>query len=345
MILPIVAVILGLVVLVWSADKFVDGAVGIAKFCGMSTLLIGMVIVGFGTSAPEMVVSALSAMQGNPELALGNAYGSNIANIALILGVTAVIMPVLVKRDALKRDLPVLLVVTALTIGLLLDGDVSRMDGVILLLVFAAVMGFNIWSELHSKKKAAGEVVSDSAESETAVEQESAEPAAEHVSLGKSIFWLVLGLALLVLSSRALVWGACDIARALGVSDLLIGLTIVAVGTSLPELASSIVAARKGEDDLAFGNIVGSNLFNTLAVVGIAATIAPMQSFDANVLVRDLPVMAVLTVLLLLFGLPTRISKIGPDGKRIGRINHIEGAVFLTAYIGYLVFLIVQAMH
>lgn len=336
MILPIVAVILGLVVLVWSADKFVDGAVGIAKFCGMSTLLIGMVIVGFGTSAPEMVVSALSAMQGNPELALGNAYGSNIANIALILGVTAVIMPVLVKRDALKRDLPVLLVVTALTIGLLLDGNVSRMDGVILLLVFAAVMGFNIWSELHSKKKAAGEVVSDSAESETA---------AEPVSLGKSIFWLVLGLALLVLSSRALVWGACDIARALGVSDLLIGLTIVAVGTSLPELASSIVAARKGEDDLAFGNIVGSNLFNTLAVVGIAATIAPMQSFDANVLVRDLPVMVVLTVLLLLFGLPTRISKIGKDGRRIGRINHIEGAVFLTAYIGYLVFLIVQAMH
>lgn len=337
MILSIAAVIVGLLVLVWSADKFVDGAVGIAKFCGMSTLLIGMVIVGFGTSAPEMVVSALSAMQGNPELALGNAYGSNIANIALILGVTAVIMPVLVKRDALKRDLPILLVVTALTIGLLLDGNVSRVDGVILLLVFAAVMGFNIWSERHSKKKATGEVVCDSAESET----ETSEP----VSLGKSIFWLVLGLVLLVLSSRALVWGACDIARALGVSDLLIGLTIVAVGTSLPELASSIVAARKGEDDLAFGNIVGSNLFNTLAVVGIAATISPMQSFDANVLVRDLPVMAVLTVLLLLFGLPTRISKIGPDGKRIGRINHIEGAVFLTAYIGYLVFLIVQAMH
>lgn len=336
MILPIVAVVLGLVVLVWSADKFVDGAVGIARFCGMSTLLIGMVIVGFGTSAPEMVVSALSAMQGNPELALGNAYGSNIANIALILGVTAVIMPVLVKREALKRDLPVLLVVTALTIGLLLDGNVSRMDGVILLLVFAGVMGFNIWSELRSKKAAGN--ATDAAD-------DASEDCAESVSLGKSIFWLVFGLVLLVVSSRALVWGACDIARALGVSDLLIGLTIVAVGTSLPELASSIVAARKGEDDLAFGNIVGSNLFNTLAVVGIAATIAPMQSFDANVLVRDMPVMAVLTVLLLLFGLPTRISKIGKDGRRIGRINHIEGAVFLVAYIGYLAFLIIQAMH
>lgn len=328
MILSIVAVLLGLTILVWSADKFVDGAVGIAKFCGMSTLLIGMVIVGFGTSAPEMVVSALSAMQGNPELALGNAYGSNIANIALILGVTAVIMPVLVKRDALKRDLPILLVVTALTIGLLLDGNVSRMDGVILLLVFAAVMGFNIWSEQHAKRNASA-----------------GEDAEKPMSLGKSIFWLVLGLVLLVASSRALVWGACDIARALGVSDLLIGLTIVAVGTSLPELASSIAAARKGEDDLAFGNIVGSNLFNTLAVVGIAATISPMPSFDANVLARDLPVMVVLTVLLLLFGLPTRISKIGSDGKHIGRINRIEGSVFLVAYIGYLTVLILQAMH
>lgn len=336
MILSIVAVVIGLLLLVWSADKFVDGAVGIAKFCGMSTLLIGMVIVGFGTSAPEMVVSALSAIQGNPELALGNAYGSNIANIALILGVTAVIMPVLVKRDALRRDMPVLIAVTVLSVVLLLDGNVSRMDGVILLLVFAGVMAFNIWSELRATKKAGDASVDaecEAANGETAL------------SIGRSVFWLVLGLVLLVASSRALVWGACNIARSLGVSDLLIGLTIVAVGTSLPELASSIAAARKGEDGLAFGNIVGSNLFNTLAVVGIAATIAPMNSFDAQVLVRDLPVMAVLTVLLLLFGLPTRISKIGPDGKRIGRINRIEGLVFLVAYIGYLAFLIVQAMH
>ena len=336
MILSIVAVVIGLLLLVWSADKFVDGAVGIAKFCGMSTLLIGMVIVGFGTSAPEMVVSALSAIQGNPELALGNAYGSNIANIALILGVTAVIMPVLVKRDALRRDMPVLIAVTVLSVVLLLDGNVSRMDGVILLLVFAGVMAFNIWSELRATKKAGDASLNaecEAANGETAP------------SIGKSVFWLVLGLVLLVASSRALVWGACNIARSLGVSDLLIGLTIVAVGTSLPELASSIAAARKGEDDLAFGNIVGSNLFNTLAVVGIAATISPMHAFDANVLARDLPVMAVLTVLLLLFGLPTRISKIGPDGKRIGRINRIEGSVFLVAYIGYLAFLIVQAMH
>ena len=147
MLIPAIAVIIGLIVLVWSADKFVDGAVGVARFCGMSTLLIGMVIVGFGTSAPEMVVSALSAVQGNPELALGNAYGSNIANIALILGVTALISPILVQRSVLKKDLPLLIGVTLLSIGLLLDGSVSRMDGVIFLLVFFAVMGFNIYKE------------------------------------------------------------------------------------------------------------------------------------------------------------------------------------------------------
>lgn len=332
MILPIVAIVLGLGVLVWSADKFVDGAVGVAKFCGMSTLLIGMVIVGFGTSAPEMVVSAISAMQDAPELALGNAYGSNIANIALILGVTAIISPVIVVRKALVRDLPVLIAVTAVAIIQAVDGSISRLDGLVVLLVFAGVTTFNIVSELRQKKGAAAEepAAAESGES-------------EKLSLGKSILWLVLGLALLVASSRALVWGAVEIARALGVSDLLIGLTIVAVGTSLPELASSIAAARKGENDLAIGNIIGSNLFNTLMVVGIAAMIAPMHSFSASILSRDLPVMAVLTVLLLLFGLPVRKSRVGADGKRIGRINRLEGTVFLVAYVGYIGVLIAQA--
>lgn len=328
MILPIVAVVLGLGVLVWSADKFVDGAVGIAKFCGMSTLLIGMVIVGFGTSAPEMVVSAISAMQNAPELALGNAYGSNIANIALILGLTAVISPVIVVRKALKRDLPVLLAVTALSIYLASDGAINRLDGIVLLLVFGGVMAFNIVSEIR-QKKAEGT-------SETEADE------GEKLSLGKSVFWLVFGLALLVASSRALVWGAVEIARALGVSDLLIGLTIVAVGTSLPELASSIAAARKGENDLAFGNIIGSNLFNTLLVVGIASTIAPMHSFEPSVFNRDMPVMAVLTVLLLLFGLPVRKKRLDASGHRIGRINRLEGATFLAIYIGYIGVLIAQ---
>ena len=329
MILPIVSVVLGLALLVWSADRFVDGAVGVARYCGMSTLLIGMVVVGFGTSAPEMVVSAISAMDNAPELALGNAYGSNIANIALILGVTAVISPVIVIRKALKRDLPVLLAVTALSIFLASDGAINRHDGIVLLLVFAGVMAFNIVSEIR-QKKAEGT-------SETEADE------GEKLSLGKSVFWLVLGLALLVVSSRALVWGAVEIARALGVSDLLIGLTIVAVGTSLPELASSIAAARKGENDLAIGNIIGSNLFNTLMVVGIASTIAPMHSFEPSVFNRDMPVMAVLTVLLLLFGLPVRKKRLDAYGHRIGRINRLEGATFLAIYIGYIGVLIAQA--
>lgn len=328
MLIPAIAVIIGLIVLVWSADKFVDGAVGVARFCGMSTLLIGMVIVGFGTSAPEMVVSALSAVQGNPELALGNAYGSNIANIALILGVTALISPILVQRSVLKKDLPLLIGVTVLSIALLLDGSVSRLDGIIFLLVFFAVMGFNIYKE----KKAAGKVAEAAASesSEASADTESETP----MGLGKSIGLLVLGMALLVASSRALVWGAVEIARSLGVSDLLIGLTIVAIGTSLPELASSIAAARKGEDDLAVGNIIGSNLFNTLMVVGIAATISPMAGIEQDVLYRDMPLMGVLTLSLLVLGYRR---------KGDGRINRVAGFVLLAVYVLYLLALILKA--
>lgn len=330
MALSIVAVIAGLALLVWSADKFVDGAVGVAKFCGMSSLLIGMVVVGFGTSAPEMVVSALSALQGNPELALGNAYGSNIANIALILGVTAIIIPVVVKKIALRRDLPILLAVSGLAFYQLHDGAISRMDAVVLLAVFAGIMLFNILSERAIAKKAAAENPVDAAQPDSAKKS----------SLSKSVLWLVLGLVLLVASSRLLVWGAVEIARSLGVSDLLIGLTIVAVGTSLPELASSIMAARKGEDDLAVGNILGSNLFNTMAVVGIAGVIAPMDSVDKCVFTRDLPLMLGLTALLFIFGIPFRKLKGG-----VGRINRFEGIFFVAVYVGYLYLLASQAAN
>lgn len=321
MILAIVAVIFGLAVLVWSADKFVDGAVGIAEFCGMSTLLIGMVIVGFGTSAPELTVSAISASQGNPALALGNAYGSNIANIALILGATALISPILMQRSVIRGDLPILIAVSLLSIALVWDGSVVRWNGVLLLVVFALVMAYSIWRELKKAR----------VEASNSVEEESA---GKQTSLGKSIFWLVLGLALLVASSRALVWGAVEIARTLGVSDLLIGLTIVAVGTSLPELASSIAAARKGENDLALGNIIGSNLFNTLAVVGLAATISPMDEIEKAVTYRDMPLMTALTVALIVLGFRR---------KGEGRLNRIAGAILLTVYVGYLALLIAQA--
>ncbi len=324
MLLAIVAVIVGLAVLVWSADKFVDGAVGVAEFCGMSTLLIGMVVVGFGTSAPELTVSVISASQGNPELALGNAYGSNIANIALILGATALISPILMQRSVLRGDLPILLAVSVLSIILVWDGSVARWNGILLLIFFTAAMAYSIRRELKKAKLEKSESLSGN--------DDSAEP--KKVSLGKSVFWLVLGLVLLVVSSRALVWGAVEIARTLGVSDLLIGLTIVAIGTSLPELASSIAAARKGENDLALGNIIGSNLFNTLAVVGLAAIVSPMDAIEKAVAYRDMPLMIALTVALIVLGFRR---------KGDGRLNRIAGAILLAVYVGYLALLIVQA--
>ncbi|MBR6448727.1 MAG: calcium/sodium antiporter [Fibrobacter sp.] len=331
MILSVVAIVAGLIILVWSADRFVDGAVGVAQFLGMSTFLIGMVIVGFGTSAPEMVVSIFSAMNNSPQLALGNAYGSNIANIALILGATALIAPVVVKKQAMTRDIPILLVLTALTVFLLKDGNVSFADGTVLLMVFVAIMTFNILSEWKAKRKrksGGGEAL----DSDT-------EPA-EKVSIGKSILLLIVGLGLLIASSRMLVWGAINVAQALGVSDLLIGLTIVAVGTSLPELASSIAAARRGENDLAVGNIIGSNIFNTLVVVGIAAVITPIKAMDPEVLSRDLPIMSALTLLLFLICIPFKKK----NGKRIGGFGRLGGALFLSLYVGYLVLLGIQTV-
>ena len=326
MILAIVAIVVGLVLLVWSADRFVDGAVGVAQFFGMSTFLIGMLVVGFGTSAPEMVVSVLSALNDTPQLALGNAYGSNIANIALILGTTALIAPVIVKKQAVKRDIPILIATTILTIVLVKDGNVSLFDGVVLLLVFVAITVFNISMELRDKRKRKNE----DAESEPA----------EKVSIVKAFAWLLVGLALLIASSRMLVWGAVYMAQALGVSDLLIGLTIVAVGTSLPELASSIAAARRGENDLAVGNVIGSNIFNTLVVVGIAAVITPIKAMDAEVLSRDLPIVSVLTLLLFFICIPFKKK----NGKRVSGFGRIGGAFFLSLYIAYLVLLGIQSV-
>ena len=331
MILSVAAIVVGLVLLVWSADRFVDGAVGVAQFFGMSTFLIGMVIVGFGTSAPEMVVSILSALNDTPQLALGNAYGSNIANIALILGVTALIIPVVVQKQAMSRDIPILIAMTALTVILLMDGNVSRMDGIIVLASFVAIMTFNILSELRQKHKR-----KKSADKNEELESESN----EKVSIVKSSLLLLVGLVLLIVSSRMLVWGAVNVAQALGVSDLLIGLTIVAVGTSLPELASSIAAARRGENDLAVGNVIGSNIFNTLVVVGLASVIAPIQAADPEVMSRDVPIMSALTLLLFLMCIPFKKK----NGKQVSGFGRIGGALFLSLYIAYLVLLGIQAV-
>ena len=315
--LAIAAVIFGLILLVWSADKFVEGAAATARHFGMPALLIGMVIVGFGTSAPEMVVSSLASSQGNPGIALGNAYGSNITNIALILGITALISPIAVHSQVLRKELPILTIITFAAAWQLWDGNLSRLDAIVLLLIFAVLMGWTIWQGMQKKADEFG----------TEMEQELEQ---QQMPIKRAVFWLITGLLLLILSSRVLVWGAVEIATALGVSDLIIGLTIVAVGTSLPELASSVIAARKGEHDIALGNIIGSNLFNTLAVVGIAGSIAPM-AVSPELLYRDVMTMMVLTLSLFVFGYGF--------GKQ-GRINRIEGGILLSAYVGYTVYLI-----
>ncbi|MEC7816764.1 MAG: calcium/sodium antiporter [Pseudomonadota bacterium] len=320
MLIALLAIAVGLALLVWSADRFVEGSAATASHFGMPPLLIGMVVVGFGTSAPEMVVSALAASGGNPGLALGNAYGSNITNIALILGVTAMLAPIAVHSQVMRKELPILTLVTLFAVWQLFDGELSRLDAGVLIGLFFVLLGWSIWSGMRSP-------------SDPMAAEVSAELEAHAMPIRKAIFWLVAGLVLLIISSRILVWGAVDLATAFGVSDLIIGLTIVAVGTSLPEFASSIIAARKGEHDLALGNILGSNLFNTLAVVGIAGLISPMAVAD-DVLMRDLPVMTALTVALFVLGYGFR----GP-----GRINRFEGAALLAAFIAYTLYLLTTA--
>ena len=306
------AVVSGLILLLWSADRFVEGAASVARHFGMSALLIGMVIVGFGTSAPEMLVSALASSQGNPGIALGNAYGSNITNIALILGITALISPIAVQSSILKKELPVLLAITLIAAWQLLDGEITRFDGFVLLGLFAALMGWSIWQGTRSPEDHMGE------EFEQELDQRAMPPA-------RAAIWLIIGLLVLIASSRLLVWGAVEIAQGFGVSDLVIGLTVVAVGTSLPELAASITAAIKREDDLAVGNVVGSNTFNTLAVLGIPGVIAP-GPFDPVVLSRDVPVMVVLTLALfaMCYGFGSN-----------GRVNRWEGGLLVAAFCGY----------
>lgn len=317
MLLASLAIIVGLILLVWSADRFIEGASTSARFLGMPPLLIGMVIIGFGTSAPEMVVSVLAAYAGNPGLALGNAYGSNIVNIALILGLTALLAPITVNSSVLRRELPLLTGVTVLAGWQLMDNEVSRLDAAVLLLVFFAIFGWTIRQSMKNN--------TDVLEQEVKATLES-----NRMSLKAALGWLLLGLLVLVLSSRLLVWGAVEVAQALGVSDLVIGLTIVAVGTSLPELASSLAAIRKKQHDMALGNILGSNLFNTLAVVGVAGSVQPMI-VGPEVFRRDVMLTGALTLALfiLCYGW----------GQRNTRINRVEGGLLLLTYIAYTTYL------
>lgn len=317
MALALLAILIGFVILVWSADRFVDGAAATAAHLGVPSLLIGMVIVGFGTSAPEMVVSAIAALDGSPSLALGNALGSNIVNTGLILGITAMVAPIAVHSKIVRKELPLLLLLGLATGGFLLDYTITRLEAGLLLAGFFALIGWSIVSGLRGDDDA------------LAAETEQ-EMAGHDMSLAMGLFWLACGLLLLIVSSRILVWGAVTVAQSLGISDLIIGLTIVALGTSLPELAASVAAIKKGEDDIAIGNVVGSNMFNLLAVTGIAGTIAPMTGLQAEVLTRDWLVMMLLTAALL-------IMAYGRGGK--GQVNRAKGLTLVVGFIAYNVWL------
>ena len=311
MLTHVAAVVAGFVLLIWGADRFVIGAAATARNLGVSPLIIGITIVGLGTSAPEMLVSAVAAWDGNPTLGVGNALGSNITNIALILGVTAVIAPLQVRSEILRRELPLLLATMLGALMLLLDRNLGRLDGVLLL---AGMVLMLYWLTRLALAGRADPMVG---------EYESEIPSS--MPTRKALLWLLLGLGLLLVSSRALVWGSVEIASALGVSDLVIGLTIVAIGTSLPELAASVMSARKGEHDIAIGNVIGSNIFNLLVVLGLPGLIHPSE-LPEMALTRDYAVMVGLTVSL--FALSYGFS--GP-----GRINRLEGTLLLVAFVGY----------
>lgn len=286
MLMSWIAVIGGLLVLVWGAERFIEGASVLARNLGVSPLIIGLTIVGLGTSAPEMIVSATAALQGNTNLSIGNAIGSNITNIALVLGATALIVPLTVRTSIINREIPILVGVTAFAGVLLLDGELSRMDGM-LLLAGVVVLILLVVHLAHSTRSTDPII--------TEIENE----LPGKMSTARSVRTLLAGLVVLLIGSKLLVWGAVDIAQSMGVSDLIIGLTIVAIGTSLPELAASVISTLKNEPDVAIGNIIGSNMFNLLAVLGLPGLIAP-GVFNPEVMQRDFPIMAGLTLVLAL---------------------------------------------
>lgn len=303
----------GFLLLTWSADRFVIGAAAVAYNLNVSPLIIGLTIVSLGTSAPEMLVSAMAAWQGNSGLSVGNAIGSNIINIALVLGLTALIAPLDIQSSILRRELPVLIVIMSATWLLLADNHLGRIDGSLLLGGMALMLIWLTFVGIRSKG------------TRDPMDEEFTEEIRTGMSMWQALLWLTIGSLLLLASSRLLVWGAVSFAQQLGISDLVIGLTIVALGTSLPELAASLMGALKNEHDIAIGNIIGSNIFNLLAVLGLPGVIQP-GGVDPAAMGRDYPVMFVLTLLLFVMAYGFR----GP-----GRINRIEGALLLTAYIGY----------
>lgn len=313
MVTSFVILILGFAALVWSADRFVYGAAALAKNFGVPTLIVGLTIVAMGSSAPEMMVSASAALSGKTDTAVGNAIGSNITNILLVLGITALLRPLSVSSSTLKREMPLVLLVSFATWYVFSDSYFSFAEGIALLIGFIVFIGGLILVSMRAKKL------------DDPFIAEACDDVPNNVPTKKAIFWLVIGIILLPLSSHFLVGAAVDIAKYFGLSDLVIGLTIIAVGTSLPELAASIAGVLKNEDDLALGNIVGSNIFNILAVLPLAGIINP-STINPSVASRDVLIMIAATFALIIMSLKFRGAQ---------RISRVEGGLLLIAFLGY----------
>ena len=314
-----VAITAGLALLVVGADRFVHGAAALARNLGIAPLLIGLTIVAFATSAPEILVAIFAASQGEPDLAIGNAIGSNITNIGLVLGLTAIIQPINLNSATLRREMPALLAVSLLTVSLFLDSYLSEVDGMVLLTGLFIVM---VWLTRLGLRSAANDPIKADFEAEIPSD----------VRTWAAVVWLLFGLGMLLFGADLLVDGAVNIARALGIGEVVIGVTLVAIATSLPELAVTLVSALRGEFGLAIGNIVGSNIFNLLAVVGVASVIEP-ATLPPSVLTLHIFVMVAFT--LVLFAMTYDY-----DGK--GKISRFEGMSLLAAYIAYIAYVVAQ---
>ncbi|UGA54501.1 calcium/sodium antiporter [Vibrio sp. VB16] len=311
----VIFLVVGLVFLVWSADKLVFGAAALAKNIGISPLVIGMTILAMGSSAPEMMVSATASLAGKSDTAVGNVLGSNIANIALILGITALVKPLSISSGVIRRELPLMIIVTLLAGVILWDSHLGFYEGVLLFVLFGAFI-IAMLRISHKEKRNGDSFIED---------QESEIP--DGVSNIKAGMWVVVGLVILPIAADTLVDNAVVIAKFFGMSDLIIGLTIIAIGTSLPELAASLAGVLKGEDDMAVGNIIGSNVFNILAVMGIPGILNP-SILSEHAMARDFWVMLAVSLLLVLFALGKSRS-----------INRIEAGILLICFISYQVYL------
>ncbi len=312
MLFNILMLIAGLGVLVWSADRFVYGAAAFARNLGLPPMLIGLTIVAMGSSAPEMFVAATASMEGMSNTAVGNVLGSNVANITLILGITALLGAISVSSQTLKREIPLMLAATVLAGYLIHDGMLTRFEGGVLLVAFFGLMGYFIWQAMKNKQI---DPLSDESDAEIP----------KNVPTLHAIIWIIVGMILLPLSADWMVTGAVGIAKTFGLSDLVIGLTIIAVGTSLPELAACIAGVLKKEDDLAIGNIVGSNLFNILAVLAIPGLIAPGE-IDAQASSRDF---------YMVLGTSTALAVLVLSSGAKKQLTRWHGVILLVVFIAY----------